>query len=771
MSTKKKMVILLGSLFLMILITYQIGYSEENKKNKQEKIDEEITHSTFQFKGNDFTQPEIEQEGELPVKEIPSGYEMAAESEGLELYVSPKELNIMIKNKKTGYIWSSVPDQEALKDTQLNSEWAATVTSPIVVQYFNKDNMLKSGSYVSLEGAVKRFEKTDNGFIADFSLESVKVDLSMEVSLDGDALVVQLPDQSFKENADQKIASVQLYPFLGAVKKEDIPGYMFIPDGSGALIRYQAEHPQFENPFIGKIYGKDEAVESKGDFEVEPQPISVPVFGMVHGVNKNGFLGVVEKGQFNAEIVAYPSGVNTDFNWLSPRFIVRYPYFQPTSKSMGGINTYQKERLHEDKQIRYEFLSDENADYVGMAKKYRTYLEEDKQISLDGKDRTDQDVPVRIEFLGGEMEPGLIGDHLVPMTTFDQAKSIINELSASGVQNMTTVYRGWNKGGLTGSNPAKFPVEDELGGDERLKDLKNLLDEKGIPLYLYTNYTKAFGNQDDLDVKVDGVRRISNRILEYSFANSLVDEKFEDLKINYINPEKASELAVDDVERFKELKIEAVSIEDTGSLLFSNHHAESRLSREESVLLYQSLAEAFSKQMENVSFYQPNDYMFQYSDEIFSVPMSSSRFVYETDSVPFLQIVLHGSIDYYTTFSNFHADPQKQLLRMIEYGAYPSFYLTHEPSWKLQNTPSKYLFTSSFEDWKGDIVEQYELVNKALKKVQDAVIEDRKVIELGVVEVTYSNGVQIVVNYNSKEMDVNGHTVGAMDYTIIKGGE
>ncbi|WP_221566815.1 DUF5696 domain-containing protein [Alkalihalobacillus sp. TS-13] len=770
MSNKKKMVIMLGSILLMIFITYQIGYSEENKK-QPDKQGEEVTHSTFQFKGNDFTQPEKEMEMDLPVKDIPEGYELAAENENLELYVSPQTLNIMLKNKRTGYVWSSVPDDSALEDTQLNDEWAATVTSPVVVQYFNKDEMLKSGSYVSLKSAVEHLEKTKEGFRADFKLEELEVNMSIEVVLEEDSLVVRMPDEAFKENGEQKIASVQLFPFLGAVKKEEIPGYMFIPDGSGALIRYQADHPQYDSPYIGKIYGKDEAVETEGDWEVKPQSISVPVFGMVHGVKKNGFIGIIEKGKFNSEIVAYPSGVNTDFNWLSPRFIVRYPYFQPTSKSMGGINTFQKKRLHEDKEIRYVFLSEKDSDYVGMAKTYRAYLEKNEQIKVPENKNSDEDVPVRVEFLGGEMEPGLIGKKLVSMTTFDQAKMIIDDLMKSGVDKMTAVYRGWNKGGMTGGNPAKFPVEDKLGGGEGLEELKEHLEMKGIPLYLYTNYTKAYGDQDNYDVQVDGVRRISNRILEYSFSNNLVDEKFSDLKINYMNPEKALEIASEDIKHFEKLGIEGVSIEDTGSILYSNHYSKSRLSREESASKYAELANTLSGSLERVSFYQPNDYLFKYSDEILSIPMSSSRFVYETDSVPFLQIVMHGLIDYYTTFSNYHADPKKQLLRMIEYGAYPSFYLTHEPSWKLQNTPSKDLFTSSYEDWSEDVVSQYKLVNKALKKVQSAAIEDRKVIELGVVEVTYSNHVKIIVNYNTKEMEVNDHKIGALDFKLIEGGD
>ena len=36
-----------------------------------------------------------------------------------------------------------------------------------------------------------------------------------------------------------KIADIYVMPFLGATHLADTPGYMFIPDGTGALIRYK----------------------------------------------------------------------------------------------------------------------------------------------------------------------------------------------------------------------------------------------------------------------------------------------------------------------------------------------------------------------------------------------------------------------------------------------------------------------------------------------------------------------------------------------------
>jgi hypothetical protein len=154
---------------------------------------------------------------------------------------------------------------------------------------------------------------------------------------------------------------------------------------------------------------------------------------------------------------------------------------------------------------------------------------------------------------------------------------------------------------------------------------------------------------------------------------------------------------------------------------------------------------------------------------MFDMPMYSSQYMFSTDTVPFVQIVLHGYRDYFAPNFNYNASPREYLLRMVEFGAYPSFHLMHEPSWKLKNTLSKNLFTSYFEDWRSDIKVTYDKANAALKKVQDASIEQRNMLNWGVVEVVYSNGVKIIVNYSAKDIQHEGRTIPQMGFAVIGG--
>jgi hypothetical protein len=724
---------------------------------------------TIQYKINSYTMPEENKNAKpIPVRPIPADYKPAARSGALELYVSDGLTGIMLKDKRSGYVWSSVPDESVLKQERMNEEVAMSFRSPFLIEYYDENSMMRRAGYGSFGDAVSEVETLDNGVKATYTFAQAGISFAMEVKLEDGDLIVRIPDDEIKEEGAFKLASIQPFPYLGAVRKSDIPGYIFIPDGSGALIRFQAQHPRYDQSYDGRIYDWDYAVENpENRMGYNEQSISMPVFGMVHGVKQNAFLGIVEDGKYNARIIANPSGVTTNFYWVAPKLIWRYPYFQPTSKNMGGYNTYQKERIRESLQVRYRILSGADADYVGMAKAYRSYLAE--QGVLERLNEVKEHIPIRIEMLGADKEKGIIGSRIVKMTSFEEADAIAGELQASGVHNLGIVFRGWNRGGLHGSNPDKFPVEKDLGGESGLRRLKQSLEEKGVSLTLYSDYATAYGKARGFNAKADGIRTIGNQVLSYKMYTALDEENDDGMTVYFMNPRFAADAAKKDAERFAEMGIDRAALANIGQFLLSDHHPKRKLSRKDAADEYAKLAEALLEKGSRLSFYSPFDYLWKYSDEILSVPMYSSQYMFATDTVPFMQIVLHGYIDYFAPNANYDANPREYLLRMIEYGAYPSFDVTHEPSWKLKHSYSNYMYTSHFDDWKEEIAAVYGKMDEALKTVQNAAIEERNVLDYGVVEVVYSNGVRIVVNYRSDDVTYGHTTISGNDFAVVGG--
>ncbi|WP_173917624.1 DUF5696 domain-containing protein [Halobacillus sp. Marseille-Q1614] len=718
---------------------------EEEKKRSSEML---------RYKSNQFTQPENE-DGSAEDRTLAKGYKLAAENENLALYVEEESLALQIENKQTGYIWTSGLTED--KEYNLNNTWQDMAHSAVTIDYIDGDktsseSILTNDSEVSLT-------QQDNGFSASIAFEESEITVQVDVMLDGDSIEFHVP-QSGIEEGERKLASMRIYPFLGAAEGTDMDGYMFIPDGSGALMRFDEKQISSMSPYRSAIYGEDEGFKRKAAEEGEDRvnkahKITLPVYGMTNGVDKNGFVAIIDEGKTFADIIAYPSGISTDFHWITAQYNYRYQYYQPTSQNMSGYNVYQEEMNEFDITERITFLKDEAANYVGMAHAYQEYLLENEMLTA-GEDQVD----IRLEFLGGEVKSGLLRDSVQAMTKITDLPDYVERLKKQNVENMHVVYRGWTEGGYTGTLPVKFPFESKLGSNGEFEEVNDYFKDSDTHLYYYTDYTKAYDGASGFSGRTDVARKINSETITGQRDES---------NYYYLSPAKSLEIAREDSNKYKEHEISNLAVDSSSNLLFSDFNSESP--RPEVIEVYQELFNELQNSVDSLSLYQPNDYMLSETDRYLEIPMYSSNYSFVSDTVPFLQIVLKGYVPYYASFSNFHNSPDDEVLRMIEYGAYPSFYLTTEPSHELMHTPSEDLYTSQFDNWESEIIEQYEMAEQSLGEVEGETITYRHVHESDIVEVGYSNGKAIVVNYRNEAVNIDGAEVEAKGYKVIDRGD
>ncbi|PLR99077.1 DUF5696 domain-containing protein [Bacillus sp. T33-2] len=748
---------LLIVLILLILPIHALADSALQTNKDNPSINTRNEQTEMKYTSAAFTKPESKAGELVQQANTFEGFEKAAENNGYILYVNKESLALKVQDKQTGYVWNTGLDKP--DDYRINKTWEQMIQSAITIEYADRNGKVRSESILTNDSR-PNVKRTKNGFSAKVFMNQAKIAFQLDVELEDDQLVVTIPKEQLKENKRTQLISVKAYPFFGSVNENDLNGYMFLPDGSGALIRYEKSGNKSGTPFVGSVFGEDEgfkrtmAVNEK----VYPvQPIKMPVFGAVHGVKENAFLTVIEDGYSFADIVAYPAGISTDFNWVSSQFHYRYEYYQPTSKNMQGINLYQKDTNDFDIKLRYMFLNKDNADYVGMAKRYQEYLVENEKLK-----KQEDKAQVRLEILGGEVKHGLLWDTVIPMTEVDKIPQITKELKKKEVDNMFVIYKGWSKNGLTGTLPSKFPLEKKLGNKDDIEDVTNLLKKDNIPIYFNTDYTKAYEGASGYSGSKDVAKKVSSETIA-------IQEK--DQKLFYLSPFKSLEIAKEDVKDYSKHNISNLAIDSTGYTLFSDYNKSKSSNREKTIETYNELFRELNKSMGSISLYGPNVYAWNQSDRYLDVPMFSSNYVSVTDTVPFLQIVLKGYLPYFAPFSNFNANPEENVLRMIEYGAYPSFLLTDQPSSLLMDTPSKDVYTSEFSVWKDEIAEQYAKVEQSLGRVEGAAIVARDVPQAGIVEVSYSNGKMIIVNYTDKPYSKDSIQVAAKDFAVVERGE
>ena len=167
--------------------------------------------------------------------------------------------------------------------------------------------------------------------------------------------------------------------------------------------------------------------------------------------------------------------------------------------------------------------------------------------------------------------------------------------------------------------------------------------------------------------------------------------------------------------------------------------------------------------------YQPNQYLWQYADKMFDLPVSNSQILYESDCVPFLQIVLSGCVELYGGTINTSSYSTERLLRQIEYGMAPAFVVTGCESIELFNTAQERYFSTNFSDWQPQIEQAYRMVSEGLGAVWGHSIVSHQGLQNGLIQVEYDNGVRIYLNYTDKPLAADGITVESGWFSVIGG--
>lgn len=545
---------------------------------------------------------------------------------------------------------------------------------------------------------------------------------------------------------------------------ELMDGYIFVPDGPGALMRFRPVSSYIAS-FEKKIYGLDMGIDSlseasdlganrSNDFLVEAPQITMPVFGMVHGPRQNGYLAVVEDGTEYASIMATPGGMITNYNWVTARFDYRQKYTHPTTKDGQGVYKPQDSLNPVNPKITYYFLTGEEADYSGMAVKYRGMLQE--QGVLSGQERKDETIPMMLNVLGADVKKGFLFNGLSVFTTVDQTKEMVQKLQEMGITNLSLVYEGWQNGGINGGKYGRLSTESKVGSLEEMRELAEMVNGQNGRFFLHLNPVTA--NEDQINLVNMSTTTLSRSLAKFVRPNN---------KVMYyesyvIKPHKIQEFLEN---AYTKLDGFNLSLDQLGYRLYADNTRGKEISRIGTKELFSNLV-AEAKETRQVALDNPNQYLWNNVSEFYETPIVNSQYLFETDTVPFLQMVIKGSIDYYAPYANIGFYSTNSILKMIEYGTYPSFIAGAADNFELQDTPLQDLFSVNFDDWKDTIQTVYDKVSGALSATEGLQMEEHHMVATGVARITYSGGVTLYVNYNADDVQVDGVTVPAQHYLV-----
>lgn len=692
---------------------------------------------------------------------IPAEYKKVAESDTYQMYLNEPNMSIILKNKETGKLLRSTLAEED-NDGANNKTWNAYMTSGIVLTAIKGITDTYQVDLVSSANSIS-YSYNDKGFTASIYFKEYKFGFDVQVTLEGDELLVKIPESSIKEEGtDMYIGTISVFPFFGYTYLDSQDGYMFVPDGNGALIYLDDKDKRYSTGFSQMVYGTDigftdstteELLWDKYKTVNDSQKVMAPVFGMVHSEDALGYLAIIEDGDQRVSIEAHPNGVMVDYNRCFAKFLVRRTYIQPLNNSNSGTMTkVEDDRIHMDMSVRYVLLSGEDADYAGMAVAYRDYLfDNGTLVTKDTSYRS------RVDFLGSDREEFLVFKTAVTMTTTDQMEEMYEDLQGAGVSSLLTVYKGWQDGGLYNVPITKYKADSSIGGTSALTNLIKDAAEEDYQVYLYNSALRI--NPAENNATFNIVKKINKRKLEIETRDYVYDT------FNYLLPTRSDYLLDKFADSYTKKGISNLALAGITDNLYSYSYNSVFYTRTDCMDTYTSTISDLAGKT-NLVLESPFVYLWNQTNAYLDMPLGSSDYMYLDEEVPFFSIVLKGVIPMYSDYVNFEANKTEFKLQMIEAGVYPSFYLTYEDSSDLIYTNSADLYSTKYSTYRDTVVE-YDAEFRALAdKIEGAMIVDHEKPLTSVSKVTYDNGVVIYVNYNEQAVSVDGVDIDALSYKV-----
>lgn len=216
------------------------------------------------------------------------GFEKVGETQKLEVYLNRQEAALRIRNKTTGYLWGALPIGEA---EGLNTAWRCYGNGLVSVECVNAEGA-ESRVSIGKDGKAE-YEISDDGLLCSVDFPEQEIAFQVRASWADSRVTLELVDGSLTERGEGFfLKSMSFLPFLGSSYSDSVDGYILLPDGCGALIRYR-KPANYSSTYAARIYGKDYGVESlasTADNTARPEAQALmPVYAMVHGAGKTVF--------------------------------------------------------------------------------------------------------------------------------------------------------------------------------------------------------------------------------------------------------------------------------------------------------------------------------------------------------------------------------------------------------------------------------------------------------------------------------------------------
>lgn len=619
-------------------------------------------------------------------------------------------------------------------------------------------------------------DSSELGLTVNF-IEPASFNITVEATLDNDDFVVRVPTQEMVSNNDfYTIQNIKVLPNFGAAAAADYKdGYIFVPDGAGALFKFNTadsavpdyKRPVYDNDFFTDYYFKPEYSEE----------LMMPVFGMTYGEGENsthGFLGIIEHGAetsyINAKLALTGKESTASYNKAYASFdVMQYSNVKVYGPYSEAQNTYLADTgvLKVDYTIRYKLFPD-TVSYYDMAMSYKNYLMKQWNVS---ELKYPEQAKLYLDFLGAvTLKKRILGipyNSLYSMTTYSEMKDIVTDL---GDTNLALQYSGVFNGGFENKLNEGADLVAANGSKKDLSALEKLAEDKNIDLFLETSLSKIYKNGNGFSAKTHAIYDYSNSpavFFRYASSTGLFIYQFYEKYHNFLLSPRYLDGVVDhflkDSKEYNKL-----AISDLAYYNYPDYRFHKTISTYVASQIVENNLKKLSAEKE-LTLYNPMMKDLIYGSYAEDISRESSNFATFYTTIPFRQLVMNGLTAVTTENVNMSSyDYKYYVLQSVELGEYPKFTLTAKNVDLLKDSSYAYYYATEYSKQKDIINKVYSECKTAWDEIGTMEITNHTILQDNVFRTDYAKGVSVITNYNLHSVDVDGKEIAALGYLIIQ---
>ncbi|MCL2022846.1 MAG: DUF5696 domain-containing protein [Oscillospiraceae bacterium] len=681
-----------------------------------------------------------------------STLQKVASSGIIELYSDPKTHAVSVRETMSGQYWHSLPPY-----VSGYSDTLAPITLTVLYEgtryhwnvqensvAFGRASTTKLPDDTGIEVVYNCYLSAEE---AANPMPSIIIRVTVRyLMLDG-SFIVRVGYENLTPWVNAVVEEIGVLESFGAYGNSTSGDFILVPDGSGAIINTARKDSTFAAPLSFKVYGADPAIPQTN----YSHRAILPVFGIRY--NKSGFAAYIEEGDALATITADRQREGGGLNRVGARFVITPTVVKEHNKNVEVF--YSQLSYDGEILIRYRFLSAGAADYSGMAGALREQLSRAYLIPTQAIQKQDQ-LPLSITMTAtARVKNTFERSHV--MTDAAQMQEFLSMLKGKGIDNAILQYMG-----ATTRSP-RLAMLYRVGGAAEFGKLQDMVRAQNMQLALDIPYLTGTGNPRAEDIfnkevhipQLDKVSEMFGATVRESTLRGIASL---DSEKNRGNVTQRIVLSLRDISPM------ALSLSDLNTALSSDHNHTGIYNRQQAANEIREQLYALSTGRK-LTVPGGNFYLLHNASMVTDLP--SRAFAHSESkayvSVPLVQMLLHGVVDYSFAPLNFEENPDAAFLKAIEYGALPAFSWISDVSLASEDVADRL----DYHRHLNYAAQCSERATHALADLRGSRIRRHTIHSDGVTSTEYEGGEIIYVNVTNKNVKLDNLTIPAMDFLRI----